>query len=125
MDLQTQQLTLCDLVIVSGTVMSTDIHTLERTLQRFLIVGRYHILLDLQDCNYIGSAGLSMLISFANSCRRWKRGDLFLVAPHAYVQNLLEIAGLQSEEHSFFRTFKTREEGLNAFGESAFSSQVP
>ena len=124
MDLQTQQLTLCDLVIVSGTVMSNDIPKLEQTLQRYLIVGRYQILLDLQDCNYIGSAGLSMLISFANNCRRWKRGDLFLVAPHAYVQNLLEIAGLQSDGHSFFRTFKTREEGLNAFGESALSNQA-
>jgi anti-anti-sigma factor len=124
MDLQTQQLIRCDLIIVSGAVMSTDIPKLEQTLQRFLVVGRYQILLDLQDCNYIGSAGLSMLISFASSCRRWKRGDLFLVAPHAYIQNLLEIVGLQSEEHSFFRTFKTREEGLNAFGEFVLSNQA-
>jgi anti-anti-sigma factor len=118
MDLQTRQFSMCDLVIVNGTIMTTDIPALEKTLQRFLIVGRYQILLDLQNCNYIGSAGLSMLISLASSCRRWNRGDLYLIAPHAYVRKLLEVAGLYSEDRVFFRIFESQEAALQAFDES-------
>lgn len=85
MEMQTEQIGRCDLVTIRGTVMGADSTVLDKAFQRYLTVGRYQILLDLQDCTYIGSAGLSILISFANSCRRWKRGDLCLIAPHTYI----------------------------------------
>lgn len=112
----------CDLLTVDGVVMSTDVPALETTLQRCLTVGRYRILVDLQGCTYIGSAGLSLLISFANNCRRWNHGDLCLVAPHEYVLSLLRLAGLLSEERSFFRIAATVDEGLRMLGETVPSN---
>lgn len=115
MELHPQRYDQCDLIRIVGEVMATDVASLERTLQRYLDVGRYRILIDLQRCTYIGSSGLSLLITFANSCRRWNRGDLCLVAPHEYVCNLLRIAGLLGEERSFFRIVETVDEGLQYF----------
>jgi anti-anti-sigma factor len=118
MEIQTEQIGQCDLMTISGTVMATDSAALDRAFQRYLTVGRYQILLDLQDCLYIGSAGLAILISFANNCRRWKRGDLCLIAPHPYVMNLLQLAGLQGEERSFFRIVESVDKGLLLFDET-------
>jgi anti-anti-sigma factor len=109
----------CDIISINGAVMVNDVAALERALQRFLTVGRYRILVDLQHCTYIGSAGLSLLLSFANNCRRWNQGDLCLVAPPAYVVSLLRLAGLLSEERSFFRIAATIDEGLQILDDSS------
>ncbi|MBX2997000.1 MAG: STAS domain-containing protein [Caldilineaceae bacterium] len=114
-----QQRGQCDVISIDGAVMVNDVAALEGTLQRFLTVGRYRILVDLQHCSYIGSAGLSLLISFANNCRRWRQGDLCLVAPPPYVVSLLRLAGLLSEERSFFRIAATIDEGLQILGDSS------
>jgi anti-anti-sigma factor len=117
-----QQQGQCDVISIDGAVMANDVAALENALQRFLTVGRYRILIDLQHCSYIGSAGLSLLISFANSCRRWNQGDLCLVAPPAYVVSLLRLAGLLSEERSFFRIAATLDEGLQILGKSGVAN---
>jgi anti-anti-sigma factor len=124
MNVQFQQMGECDLISVDGSVMSNHVPILEATLQRCLAVGRYRILVDLERCTYIGSAGLSLLISFANNCRRWNQGDLCLVAPHEYVLSLLRLAGLLSEERSFFRIAATVDEGLKMLGERGSATKA-
>ena len=124
MNVQFQQLGQCDLISIDGAVMSNDVSTLEAMLQRCLTVGRYCILVDLERCTYIGSAGLSLLISFANNCRRWNQGDLCLIAPHEYVLSLLRLAGLLSEDRSFFRIAPTIDEGLKMLGERGSATKA-
>lgn len=119
MKVEVQSVGQCDLIGIDGAVMANDVAALDVTLQRFLTVGRYRILVDLRQCTYIGSAGLSLLISFANSCRRWNQGDLCLVAPHDYVLSLLRLAGLLTEDRSFFRIAASTDEGLRLLGETA------
>ncbi|MBI1297793.1 STAS domain-containing protein [bacterium] len=121
MELETQSIGQVNVVTVRGDVMVTDVPSLEAVLQRYTTVGRYHCLIDLRECTYLGSSGMSLLISFANSCRRWRLGDVLLIGPQPSVRSLLELAGLISEERSFFRLIDNVEDGLAYF--EAFSAQ--
>lgn len=116
MNIITESVGSCDLITIQGTVMAADMNVLDALFQRYLTVGRYQLLLDLRECTYIGSAGLSLLMTTATICRHWNRGDLRLVAPHDYLRNLLQIAGLLSEERSFFQIFEDVTSGFAAFG---------
>lgn len=113
-----QQVGQCHVISIDGAVMVDDVATLETMLQRLLTMGHYRIFIDLQQCTYIGSAGLSLLIRFANSCRRWNQGDLYLVAPPAYILSLLRLASLLSEERSFFQIVATLDQGLQILAEA-------
>ena len=94
-----------DEIAVSGEITSADIAPLEEILQRFLTVGRYHVIIDMSGLIYIGSAGLSLFIRYTNALRRWDRGDLYLADLSGPIQKLLQIAGLVSEEHSQFSIY--------------------
>ena len=77
-------------------------------------LGRCQVILDLSACTYIGSAGLSLLVRFANSFRRWDRGDLYLAGVSPYIQGLLGIAGLATDESQFFRQYTSVEAALGS-----------
>ena len=96
-----------DLVTLEGTIAGAEIGTLEELLQRFSTIGRYNIILDLAKVRYIGSAGLSVLIRYTSTFRRWERGDLHLAAPPKTILNLLQVAGLIGENHSHFSIYST------------------
>lgn len=96
-----------DEIAVSGEVTSADIALLEEILQRFLTVGRYHVIINMADLTYIGSAGLSLLIRYTAALRRWDRGDLYLAELSAPIRQLLQIASLVTEEHSQFSIYPT------------------
>ncbi len=96
-----------DLVALGGEITSAEISELEEVLQRFLTVGRYNVILDLAQVTYIGSAGLSLLIRYTSAFRRWERGDLHLAALPETILNLLQVAGLISEDHSHFSIYPT------------------
>jgi len=96
-----------DLVTLEGEITSADTGALGDILQRFLSGGRYHVILDLSRTTYIGSAGLSLLIRYTKSFRRWERGDLYLAALPDSLQDLLQVAGLISAERSHFSIYPT------------------
>lgn len=103
-----------ELVTLGGEITSAEISELEELLQRFLTVGRYNIILDLAQVTYIGSAGLSLFIRQTSALRRWERGDLHLAALSEPVHNLLQVAGLISEERSHFSIYPTVEAAQEA-----------
>jgi len=96
-----------ELVILGGDVTSADIDELEELFQRFLALNHYNVIVDLARVNYIGSAGLALLIRYTNTFCRWGRGDLHLAAPSTAVSNLLQVAGLVTEERSHFSIYPT------------------
>lgn len=114
MNIEHRRIGKCDVLTVSGDITAADVSELESALQTLLSVGRFQIVVDMAACTYIGSAGLSTLISFANSCRRWQRGDLYLAALPDYIADLLQIAGLNTEYRTFFQVFETTGEAVDA-----------
>jgi len=67
-----------ELVQFSGSLDMDSFPRLETQLNAFFQQGRYAILIDCSDLDYIGSAGMGALIGFAKLARE-KGGDLKLI----------------------------------------------
>ena len=83
-----------DLVAVEGRVDSSTAPQLEKALQKIIDAGRYRIVVDLSDADFMSSAGLRVLLSSLKQVRRFNRGDLRLAAMSSKVKKAFELAGL-------------------------------
>lgn len=117
MKLSGRTLESCDVLRVEGDVTAADVVQLKEALQSSLRLGRYCIVLDLEACSYIGSAGFSALLDVSRACRRWKRGDLVLASVPPNLDHLLRVAGLVSDRKSRFPLFASVEEAVAEFKE--------
>ncbi|GEM_PF-895216 len=104
----------CDLFEILGDLTASTVPDLEQTLRTTIHMGRFHLVFDLSRCTYIGSSGLSLLIAYAKTCRRFDRGDVYLATVQEPVLRMMGIIGLVKEESSFFQMFDTVEEALEA-----------
>ena len=78
MEITTTQLKRVDVVEVSGRVDSSTAPDLEEALKSIVDAGRYRICMDLENLEYLSSAGIKVLIAILKTCKRWNRGDLRL-----------------------------------------------
>jgi anti-sigma B factor antagonist len=83
-----------DLVAVEGRVDSSTAPQLEKALQKIIDAGRYRIVVDLSDTDFMSSAGLRALLSSLKQVRRFNRGDLRLAGMSTKVKKAFELAGL-------------------------------
>lgn len=83
-----------DLVSVSGRVDSNTAPDLEATFRGINDAGRFRIVLDMSNLEYISSAGLRVLVSTLKNCRRYNRGDLRLASLSDRITGVMEMAGL-------------------------------
>ncbi len=83
-----------DLVSVSGRVDSNTAPDLESTFRGINDTGRFRIVLDMSNLEYISSAGLRVLVSTLKNCRRYNRGDLRLASLSDRITGVMEMAGL-------------------------------
>jgi anti-sigma B factor antagonist len=71
--------------------------------------GRYKIVLDMSDLEYMSSAGFRALLSSQRVCKRYNRGEIVLAVVPQRVQEALELAG-------FTELFKTFDDAVDAVG---------
>ncbi|MBI5653878.1 MAG: STAS domain-containing protein [Chloroflexi bacterium] len=83
-----------DLVEISGRIDSSTAPQLEQTLNKVIKDGRFHIVVDMADMDFMSSAGLRALLSALKQVRRFNRGDLRLAAMSSKVKKAFELAGL-------------------------------
>jgi anti-sigma B factor antagonist len=76
-----------------GRVDSATAPDLEKALQGLLDTERSRIVLDLQDADYMSSAGLRVLVAMHKATKK-NGGGLCLAQPSARVQEVLDLAGL-------------------------------
>jgi len=91
----------CDLVIVSGRLDSATAPKLTETLNDITDLGRYRIILDLANLEFISSAGLRVLISMQKNCKRYNRGEVVLANVRPKILSSLDLAGFTP----FFKFF--------------------
>jgi anti-anti-sigma factor len=102
-----------EFIRLRGHVMSHNVAQLDAVCQQAMNQSRYYLLLDMSDCDYISSAGISLLLQVASQCRRWNRGDLWLIRPTEFVRNVLHLTDLLSDEHSHFMIYEELSAGLH------------
>lgn len=96
MDIQTNQFKHCDVVKVTGRIDSATAPQLAEEFARINDDGRYKIVMDFTELQFISSAGLRVLISTLKSCRRYNRGDLVLAGMPENIQSVFDLAGFTS-----------------------------
>ena len=95
LDISVQSLKRVDLITLSGRVDSSTAPDLEETLEDRIDKGRYNLVLDLSDVNYLSSAGLRALVSALRTCKK-KGGDVRIANPSERVSEVMSLAGLDS-----------------------------
>jgi anti-sigma B factor antagonist len=101
-------------ISVKGYVDTTTSTELEESLKRLLGKGRYDIVIDLGDVNYISSAGWGIFISEIKEIRE-NGGDLKLAAMIGDVYEVFELLEFQT----ILESFDTVEEAVESFGSAS------
>lgn len=109
MEISTTQYKHCDLVKANGRVDSYTAPQLADAFNQITDNGRYKIVFDMSDLDFLSSAGLRVLINTQKNCKRYNRGELVLVKIPENIYAALDLAG-------FIPLFKIYDDVLSAIG---------
>lgn len=109
MEITTTQYKHCDLVKIKGRVDSSTAPQLNEKLTQITDDGRYRIVLDFSELEFMSSAGLRALIAAQKTCKRYNRGEVLLAAVPANILSTLDLAG-------FLSIFKISDDVTSAVG---------
>jgi len=109
MEITNQEFKHCDLLKVKGRVDSFTAPQFTDALEKVTDGGRFKIILDMKDLEYMSSAGFRALLAAQRVCKRYNRGELVLVNVPDRIRDALELAG-------FTELFKTFDDPLQAVG---------
>lgn len=93
MDISQKQLKHCDLVKITGRVDSATAPQVSDVLKTITENGRYKIVIDCTDMEFISSAGLWVLVNVQKTCKRYNRGEIILAGVSTRIQSSLDLAG--------------------------------
>jgi anti-sigma B factor antagonist len=109
MEVSSTQYKRCDLVSASGRIDSQTAPQLEATFDALSQDDRYNIVLDMQDVDFVSSAGLRVMIATQKRCKKWNRGELVLVNVPERIYETLDLAG-------FLPLFRIHDSVVDAVG---------
>lgn len=90
-----QEFKRADLLTISGRVDSSNYTDLDAALKSSYDNNRYNLVTNLAKVDYLSSAGLRSLVGGKRDCKE-KGGDLCISEPSERVQEVLNLAGLDS-----------------------------
>ncbi len=105
----TKQYKRVDLVEIDGRIDSSTAPQLEEALQKIIKDGRYRIVVDMSETDFMSSAGLRALLSALKQTRRFNRGDVRLAAMPDRIKKAFDLAGLLD-------VFKVYDNSVDAVG---------
>jgi anti-sigma B factor antagonist len=83
----------CDLIKVKGRVDSATAPQFADELQKITDQGRFKMVLDLGEMDFMSSAGLRVLINVQKLCKRYNRGEVVLADVPANIYAALDLSG--------------------------------
>ncbi|MBN1370541.1 MAG: STAS domain-containing protein [Anaerolineaceae bacterium] len=83
----------CDVVKVKGRIDSYTAPQLSETFNKITEEGRFKIVFDMEELDFMSSAGLRSLINTQKSCKRYNRGQLMLAGIPDNIYAALDLAG--------------------------------
>jgi anti-sigma B factor antagonist len=94
MELTTTQYKRCDVVKPIGRIDGSTAPQLEEAISTLTENGRYKIVVDMSDVDFMSSAGWWTLIRAQKVCRRYKRGEVVLACVSEKIRSSLELVGM-------------------------------
>jgi len=111
MDISTKEYKRCDVVKVSGRIDSSTAPQLEETLNAITEAGRFKLVVDMTDIDFISSKGLWVLIDNQKKCKRYRRGEVILVNVSDNIKASLELVGMDS----YFKMYEDLADAVGCF----------
>jgi anti-sigma B factor antagonist len=105
----TKQYKRVDLVEIDGRIDSSTAPQLEQALANIIKEGRYRIVVDMSETDFMSSAGLRALLSALKQVRRFNRGDVRLANLPDRIKKAFDLAGL-------LEVFKVFDNSVDAVG---------
>jgi len=99
----------CDLIKITGRVDSATSPKLGEVLDKIIEEGRFKIVLDMSELDFISSAGLRELITTQKVCKRYNRGEVILAQVPEKILYTLDLAG-------FTKLFRITNDVISAVG---------
>ncbi len=93
LEVTTKQFKRCDLVKATGRVDSNTAPQLAEAFDAINDAGRFKIVFDMSEVEYISSAGLRVMINVQKTCKRWNRGEMVLAGVPERIYGALNLAG--------------------------------
>jgi anti-sigma B factor antagonist len=84
----------CDVVTVSGRIDSATAPQLEESLDAIMDAGRFKLILDMTEVNFVSSKGLWVLIGAQKKCKRYRRGEVMLVNVKDEIKSAFDLVGM-------------------------------
>lgn len=109
MEITVQEFKHCDMITVKGRVDSATAPQLAQALEAANEAGKYKLVMDMKDLEYMSSAGFRALLATQRNCKRYNRGEVVLVRVPDRIREALELAG-------FTELFKTFDDPVGAVG---------
>lgn len=114
MELAHRRMNRVDVLTISGRMQAPEAAKLQEKISQLFAEGRFRILLDLANLEYISSPGLRVLIEARKRAREWKlsdfdRGDVRIVHLPSRIKEVFDLTG-------FTALFQIFEDPLEAVG---------
>ncbi len=109
MDITRSQFKHCDMLKIKGRIDSATAPQFANAVNETIEEGRYKIVLDMSEVEFISSAGLRVLVNAQKTCRRYNRGEVVISNVPANIYSALDLAG-------FTALFKIFNDNLTAVG---------
>jgi len=97
------------MITVTGRVDSSTAPKLTQALEAANDGGKYKIVVNMKDLEYMSSAGFRALLSAQRNCKKYNRGEVVLASVPTRIREALELAG-------FTELFKSFDDSLAAVG---------
>ena len=116
MELAHRRLNRVDVLSISGRIQAPEATKLQERINELFTEGRFRLLLDLQNLDYISSPGLRVLIEARKRAREWKlsdfeRGDVRIVHLPPRIKEVFDLTGFTS----LFQIFDDTVEAVGSF----------
>jgi len=96
MEITTTEYKRCDVVKTIGRIDSYTAPELEEALTGLTDRGRYKLVLDMTDVDFMSSKGWWVLIETQKNCKRYNRGELVLTGVQERIRDSLNLVGMGS-----------------------------
>ena len=111
MEVTTTSFKRSDVVKATGRVDSQTAPQLAGAFKAVTDAGRFRLVFDMGEVDFVSSAGLRVMIDTQKTCKRWSRGELVLVAVRPEIHSALDLVGFLP----LFRIFDDVTEAVGAF----------
>jgi anti-sigma B factor antagonist len=86
---------------MSGRVDSNTAPMLEEVLESLTRSGKYKIVFDMSDVDFMSSKGWWVLIETQKNCKRYNRGEIVLACVQERIRDSLNLVGMGSYFNMF------------------------